>query len=188
MSGPVATCPLFAAEIREIKKNGTAVDPWGTFEVPNTAHAGVRNGGTFYRISYPAPRCVPAKGHLTFYFMGDLVLRFCYGDGGSAIPTVRSATAAAEHGPTGRNPCRPTVEAESPGYTELPDEKWVQLNATTDRFTIQARLRKMPLEDSVCDSAAGVYYVYGVDTLVVHVNQRFMSAPPSSDNARALSI
>lgn len=193
---------MFAAEIREIKQRGTAADPWDTLEIPTTVRAGVKDGHTFFRANFPAPRRIPAKGDLTFYFMGSPVLRSRYGDGVSAIPTVRSATIDADEPPPEMKAlsgapigvCRTTmpstpeeIEADFAGYTGLPDEKWVQLNPTTDRFTLQVRLRKMPPVDDHRDLGAGIYYIYGVDSLVVHVNQKAASAP-AGDKDKALSI
>jgi hypothetical protein len=201
---------MFAAEIREVKQRGTAADPWDTLELPTTVRASVngKDGHTFFRASFPEPRRIPAKGDLTFYFMGSPVLRFCYGDGISTVPTVRSATIDAEVLPTEMKElsleagapvgvCRAAmpstpeeIEADFAGYAGLPGEKWVQLNPTTDRFTLQARLRKMPPQDVHRDLGAGVYYVYGVDTLVVHVNQKAAAAAsaPAGDKDKALSI
>jgi len=176
---------MFAAVIYEIKQHGLAVTPWVTLELPTTIRASVNktDGHTFYRVNYAEPQRIPIKGDLILYFMGEPALRFCYGDGGSALPTVRSATPGE---------CRTVMPstpqdlgAEFAGYPELSDEIWVQLNPSNQRFTLQVRLRKMLPDDTHREFSTGCYYVYGVDSLVVHVNRKVV---PAGDKDKALLI
>lgn len=182
MSTPARATAMFAAEIRE--PEGRGGDPWVTLEVPIIrARVNRKDGHTLFRFTYEEPRRIPAEGLVSFYYMGAPVLHFRYFRYGGALasgapaetPTVRSA--ASERPP----PASQDFGADFAGYAELPDEKWVQLNSTTDCFTLQVRLRKMPPLVSAANMAAAraghpgaghVYYVYGVDTLVVHVNQK----------------
>lgn len=200
MPSPAGAAIMFKAEIRETE--GRGADPWVTLEVPIVrASVNGKDGHIFFRTIYEEPRRIPAVGDLSFYFMGTPVLHFRYGvesgnfaksvlaNGAAMIPTVRLA--ASERLPFASQ----DFGANFAGYAELPDEKWVQLNSTTDRFTLQVRLRKMPplARLSLADGRASdglVYYVYGVDSLVVHVNQKgaLTGAAPASDKDRVLAI
>lgn len=178
---------MFAAEIREIKQHGLADTPWVTLELPTTVRASVNksDGHTFFRVNYAEPQRIPVKGDLILYFMGDPVLRFCYGEGGPAlpIPTVRSAMPGACRTVMPSTPQE--LKTEFAGYSELSEEMWVQLNPLNQRFTLQVRLRKMLPGDTHRELSTGCYYIYGVDSLVVHVNKKIA---PAGDKDRALLI
>jgi hypothetical protein len=197
---------MFTAEIREIRETeGRAADPWVTLEVPIVrASVNKKDGHIFFRTTYEEPRRIPSMGDLSFYFMGTPVLHFRYGgeigdlaksavaNSTAVIPTVRLA---ASDGPPSASQ---DFGADFAGHAELPDEKWVQLNSTTDRFTLQVRLRKMPplaplgWAQSLSLADSHVYYVYGVDSLIVHVNQKGAltgaAAAPLGDKDRVLAI
>lgn len=206
MSSPAGAAIMFTAEIREIRETeGRAADPWVTLEVPIVrASVNGKDGHIFFRTTYAEPRRIPSVGDLSFYFMGTPVLHFRYGGESGAlansalassaavIPTVRLA--ASDMPPSASQ----DFGADFAGYAELPDEKWVQLNSTTDRFTLQVRLRKMPplaplgWAQSLSQADGHVYYVYGVDSLVVHVNQKGAltgaASVPLGDKDKVLAI
>jgi len=194
----------FSAEIRAIMVRGVTIDPWAVLEIERGTMPSKHksDGHAYFRAVYPEPRRIPAAGLLSLFFMDTCVAEFRYGEDGS-IPTVRSATIDAINptaelagisaaGDRSAGFCRAAmpegleaVEADFAGYSALPAEKWVQLNTTSDAFTVQVRLRKMPPADAHRDMEAGVYYVYGVDSLVIHHLNR---GAPASDAEKALLI
>jgi len=201
---------MFTAIIREIKARGTAADPWTTLTIPPGTKPGVKNTRLTLSATYDEPVRIPAALHVTLEARSGKssipVLAFEYPGGG--IPTVRSKTIdadvkspdlvaleAAAGKPVGV--CRTVmpstpeeIEADFPGYGALPAEKWVQLNTTDDQFVVQLKLQKMAPEDVHRDLGAGVYYIYGVTRLVVHVAAAAgEKAPePKTDKDRALLV
>lgn len=195
--------PLFSLDVHEIKQIGTAADPWVTLPVPAGTSASKKNGRVVLSVVYGAPQRIPARGHYVLKMVGAPVLRFEFG----GIPTVRSKTIdtdpmpqeiaamAAEFGrPIGlcrtAMPSAPAeIEADFPGYGALPEEKWVQLNPTTELYVVQLKLRKMAPVDVHRDLGAGLFYVYGVERLVLHVAAPVeIPAAPQTDREKVLAI
>jgi hypothetical protein len=177
---------MFSVKFREIRGGVVGGDLWGVFEIPATVRPSVnkKDGHAFFRTGFAEPRCIPARGEIALHFMGTPVLSARYGEGGSEIPTATPWGSVAGDTITVPAPTLgPPAEAgTTPGadYAVLPVEKWVQFNSMADRFTVQARLRKVP------PTPGG--HLYGLDTLVVHVNQRAPPPEPAGDRERVLAI
>ena len=178
----------FVVRIHEITARGYDDSPWVSFVVPAAgAGAVAKDGHTFYRVTYPTPVCIPARG---------LVRALGGGDGGAAaiyekgVPTIAEASAAGSGA---------SLEERFPGYGALAETVWLQLNPGTDPLAIQVRLRKiLPRapkapraprgEAAQAPSAAppgAPFHVYGVDTLVVHVA---LPNAAAADRKKALDI
>ena len=191
---------LFSAEFREIKQIGIAADPWVTFEIPRGTRAQAKSGRTVYSTTFDEPRRIPAAGHVTVNFRDKPALVFKYGDTSPVIATVRSKAVDTDAPPANikalgyaagrpiglcrvKMPTGDEFKSDFEGFDNLPDEKWLQLNNSEDRFTIQVKLKKMLPEDVYRDLGGGAFYVYGVVRFVVHVQ-----APPKDDRHKALEI
>ena len=179
--------PKFTLSLYEVKQLGDAAasgDAMATVAIEEwlrVSHTGTpveKNGRLVYSINLESPVPVPTFSLVKLQRERSTVLeRIAAG----MVPGLAAATdrtpKTVRAGSVGyqmelsetnaaMTPAR--LKAEFPGYADLPDEKWVQLNPETDPFVVQLKLRKTPPRDIWKCFSRGDYYVYRIVRVVIH--------------------
>ena len=203
---------MITAVIHEKTTRGVAAEPWADFVIPSGTPGSKKGDRMMFSAFFDSPRRIPTNGRVEVNVAGEPTFTFEYGGcvpsaRGSGLfersstklrsaeesdpPRTDASAGIARHAKTHENP--DLFEIEYPSYSALPDGKWVQLNAATDKLVIQLKLQKMA-PDAICrDVETDVYYVYGVIRFVVHVAApppcaRPARPEPENDKERALLI
>lgn len=163
---------MFSLAFHERQLGGISEDYWSVATVPFQAPTYKEN-----RMVLRAPvdqtirECrIPSTGRLYIIGAGGTVVHTL----DYAVPSVRSkimdqvARPVATAGPQiGLVRTEELTSDEFPGYDELPSERWIQLNPSTDRYVVQIKVLKMKPVDIYRSISRGEYFVYAPTSIVL---------------------
>lgn len=157
---------MFTVAFHERQIKGVSEQPWAMIPVPfQVPSMDSKSGRPILKGSVNAETAcfrIPAKGRAYIIGAGATVVHsFDY-----TIPHVSSTAMPTLPASSGTTPGfgmmrtgKPAL-SEFPGYEALEKTKWFQLNPTTDPYTVQVRMTKLPPEDIYRSISRGEYFVY----------------------------
>lgn len=136
---------LFTIEFREIK-NDDSIVKCQSFIISSSAKTFVHSDGhTFFREAYH-PKIIPVNPIISLSFMEKFILEFKT----DSVPKLDNL--------------------DDNTYNDMPNDKWIQLNTSQDKFTIQAKIKKMPITKAIFSEKSNTYSVYAVVGIALHIN------------------
>lgn len=137
----MSQCVDLALELHEA---GGQVEGWGTFR-GSWERPFQKNGRTVLRRANVDSQPIPAAGRVVVKSHGVERLTIDY----AGIATVPKSSPA--------------------GHSQLPAEKWIQLNGDKDDYVIALKLRKSAPSELSQHASDEAFRVYGIDTIAVYL-------------------
>jgi hypothetical protein len=179
--------------------------PLALFWIPPGTVPSKRDGRLVFAANIPSQlsaRALPISGRVVVGAAGKVVHDFEYRGRFSGVRwSARCGRPAAEQYGDGQPrpsenhgdgcPCAvpadpAAIAAEFAGFSELPDDRWIQLNPSADTHAVQLRLRKVPPAKEARDAATGDFLVYAVTRFAIQIPE--VVPGPKTDLDKAFSI